>query len=182
MARHPMVAPTSATGSRLIFDIELLPFSTKPSAALDLSVQPPRWRISSRLKCASKRRINGPMLQLALLSLARGSSSAERPFEIAQVHVITQSRTDDAPPWRIHRERNFRFRIIPAWNPGGYQHIGGSVPRRSSAAPLVNTSASGPIPTSRYCDHIAAFNQNLLSSSCACLDRTGLHRGEIRPQ
>src|SRR5690606_27533943 len=69
---------TRSSGSRLIWPMPLEPSSRSPSApSLSRSTLAPRT--SSMVKCSSNRRIIGPSAQLALLSLALLSSSAERP-------------------------------------------------------------------------------------------------------
>ena len=74
----PMAWPTRSSGSRLIFDSELLPCITKPSGPVTCMARSQR-RTSSMPNSSSNRRMNGPIAQLALLSLALPSSSALRP-------------------------------------------------------------------------------------------------------
>ena len=85
------------------------------------------------------------------MSLALPSSSALRPFEIAQIDVVaergagdpargcsTTSTTSGSGLFQPESERT---------------PISAPQPTLASGAVLVKTSASGPIATSRYCDH-----------------------------
>ena len=108
-----------------------------------------RLRTSSSPKSLSNKRINGPSAQDALLSLALPSNSAERPstsrkftsFPKVAPTILPADETiiTTSGSGLFHLEIGCR----PTSNP---------VPTADSTGDLVKISASGPMPTSRYCD------------------------------
>ncbi len=106
-------------------------------------------RTWSSEKLASKKRRKGPIAQLALLSLALPSSRADRP---------STSRRFTSLPSVAPTIRPFEATASTTSGSGLFHDEAGCspasapVPTAAMAGALVKISASGPIPTSRYCD------------------------------
>ena len=100
-------------------------------------------------KAASNSRMNGPIAQDALLSFALPSSSALRP---------SMSRRLTSLPSVAPRTSPREFTASTTSGSGLFHDearstpISAPNPTEDSTGALVNTSASGPMPTSRYCD------------------------------
>ncbi len=103
-----MACDTRSSGSRLIFDSELEPSSLKPSWPVTSSATVMR-RTSAMPKCASNKRMNGPIAQDALLSLALPSSRSAAAFEVAQVDVVAERRAQRLAA-AVHGEHDLRAR------------------------------------------------------------------------
>ena len=122
------------------------------------------------MKLSSNSRTNGPIAQDALLSLALLSSSALRPSKSRRFtslpsvaprispRLFTTSTTSGSGLFQLESERT------PILAPQ---------PTLASGAVLVKISASGPIATSRYCDHRPSVDQRFLEPRCivACPGR-----------
>ena len=158
-----------SAGSRLIWVSEDAPCSTKPSGPFtssEISI----FLTSSSVKLASKKRTNGPMAQDALLSLALDSSSAERPSKSRRLtslpsvaptmrpSLVTTSTTSGSGLFQVD------FGCRPAST---------QVPTADSTGALVNTSASGPMPTSRY--WLQAFWATSTSLTCCASAEPGFN-------
>ena len=99
---------------------------------------------------ASNRRTNGPIAQEALLSFALREQQRAAALEVAQVDVVAERRAD-----RLRRATR-----RPARSPArgcstrtsGAARSAAPQPTADIGCALVKTSASGPMPTSRYCD------------------------------
>src|SRR6266571_228894 len=95
--------------------------------------------------------MNGPIAQDALLSFARPSRSALRPSTSRRLTSLPRVTPTIVPALLITRTSSgsglFQtdFGWIPTRAPSPTAAIGGH---------FVNSSASGPMPTSRYCDHM----------------------------
>ena len=86
---------------------------------------------------------------VVVLRLAEQQRAA--PLEVAQVDVVAERGAHHPPIGRDH-QHHFRLGIVPVRS--GCRPISAPVPTADSGCALVKTSASGPMPTSRYCDHI----------------------------
>jgi hypothetical protein len=95
-------------------------------------------------------RMKGPMAHEALLSLALPSSSALRPLDVAQVDVVAQvaPRMRPALSTASTISGSGLFQAESERTP-----IQSPQPTDDRVGDLVKISASGPIATSRYCDH-----------------------------
>ena len=119
---------------------------------------------SSSQKVASNRRTNGPMAQEALLSLALESSSALRPSKSRRLTSLPSAAPTDLAARRTC-QHDLRLGIVPL--DLGCSPIGAPQPTADIGWALVKISASGPMPTSRYCDQSAPLDQHLPSSRIA---------------
>ena len=99
------------------------------------------------------------MAQLALLSLALPSSSALRPSKSRRFTSLPSVAPRVSP--RLLTASTISgsglFQSLSGWMP-----ISAPVPTALIGCDLVKISASGPIPTSRYCDHMPCGDQHLL--------------------
>jgi hypothetical protein len=90
------------------------------------------------------------MAQDALLSLALGSSSALRPSKSRRLTSLPRVAPAVSP--RLFTASTISgsglFQAESGWMP-----ISAPLPTDDNTGALVKTSASGPMPTSRYCDH-----------------------------
>ena len=123
-------------------------------------------RTSSIVKPASNRRMNGPIAQLAVLSFAFDRSRADRPSKSRRLTSLPKvapttspsgvqaSTTSGSGLFQLLSERT---PISPPW------------PTDDSTGDLEKISASGPIATSRYWDHIPSSMRAALSSSASWL-------------
>src|SRR6201986_1878762 len=141
-----MVCATRSSGSRLILRIDEWPSSTNPSAPFTVKPTSMR-RTSSREKLASNRRRNGPMAQDALLSLAFDNSSAERPSKSRRLTSLPSAAPTLLPLLDTTRTTSGYglFQVDFGGSPASMPD-----PTEDSTGALVKTSASGPMPTSRY--------------------------------
>ncbi len=142
--------PTSSSGERLISAIELAPVEHETVLALDLQASTTADFTSSIEKSPSNRRMNGPSDADALLSLALPSSSAERPSTSRRLTSLPSVGADDAAGARRYHRRSpardcSRSRSDAA-------RLSAPKPTEAMGWHLVKISASGPMPTSRYCD------------------------------
>src|SRR5215469_11631177 len=143
-----MVWAMRSRGSRLIFDMELPASSRNPSVPAISSARS-ALRTSSIPKLPSMRRMKGPMAQDPLLSLPRPSSRALRP---------SKSRRLTSLPRVAPTSRPRASTTSTTSGSGLLQSEAGCTPMRAPwpsadmGWALVKTSASGPMPTSRYCD------------------------------
>ena len=95
--------------------------------------------------------MNGPIAQDALLSLALPSSSALRPSKSRRLTSLPSVAPTVRPCARRPRARS---RARDCSTPtSGWMPISAPVPTADIGCDLVKISASGPMPTSRYCDH-----------------------------
>ncbi len=90
------------------------------------------------------------------------TAAGATPFEVAQVDVVAEHGALDAAI-AGYCQHHFRLQGCSSWTWGGcrYRHRG---QLRDSGWALVNTSASGPMPTSRYCDHRPCSTSTLRSA------------------
>src|SRR5258707_13732409 len=94
--------------------------------------------------------MNGPIAQDALLSFALPSRSALRP---------SKSRRLPSLPSAAHPVRPLLVTASTISGPGlfhsdlGWMPTSAPVPTADIGCDLLKISASGPMPTSRYCDH-----------------------------
>ena len=104
---------------------------------------------ASRSSVSSSSRRNGPMAQDAVIVLGLAEQQRAAPFEIAQIDVVAQVAPTIAPR-PLTASDELRLRVVP----GGAARMPISLPVPTAAigGVLVKISASGPIPTSRYCD------------------------------
>src|SRR5712672_53870 len=141
-----MVWATRSVGSRLILPIDEWPSRTKPSCPFTVSPTS-ILRTSSSEKLLSNSRNSGPTAQEALLSLALDNSSAERPSKSRRLTSLP-SIAPTIPP-RLDTTSTTSgsglFQVDLGCRPASMP-----VPTEDIVGALVNTSASGPIPTSRY--------------------------------
>src|SRR5882724_4489022 len=145
-----MAWPASSVRSRLISATWVTWEIRKPSGPWT-TVSKVTRRAWSRVKRSSSSRKNGPIAHEALLSLARPSSSALRPSTSRRFTSLPSVTAAMAPS-----------RLITSTSSGsGLLHTeAGCTPTRAPSPTaaigghLLKSSASGPMPTSRYCDHI----------------------------
>src|ERR1043165_3865123 len=112
-------------------------------------------------KLRSNRRMNGPIAVEALLSLALDSKSAERPSMSRRLTSLP-SVAPTILPFDVATTTTSGsglFQVDCASTP-----IDTPVPTADMIWHLVKISASGPIPTSRYCDHRDRKSTRLNSS------------------
>ncbi len=128
-------------------------------------------RTVSSVKSASKKRTNGPMAVEALLSLAFESSSAERPSTSRRLTSLPSVAPTIAP---------LEFTTSTTSGSGLFQvEIGcrpASMPWPTADMgwAFVKISASGPMPTSRYCDHAPCAMSTRFNSAACALPGTSL--------
>ena len=110
----------------------------------------------------SKSRMKGPMAHEALLSLALPSSSALLPSMSRRLTSLPKVAPRISP--RLLTANTISgsglFQTDPEWIP-----TSAPGPTADSTGAFVNTSASGPMPTSRYCDHKPCCRSTCLSSA-----------------
>ncbi len=117
--------------------------------------------------------MKGPIAVEALLSLALDSSSAERPSTSRRLTSLPSVAPTMAP---------FEFTTSTTSGSGLFQlEIGCSPasmpwPTADMGCALVKISASGPMPTSRYCDQAPCSISTRLSSAASLLPGTSLAR------
>ena len=114
-------------------------------------------------KWASNRRMNGPLAQEPLLSLALPSSSALRPSKSRKLTSLPRAAPTTCPAGLTAStiSGSGLFQCEPGCRPTSLP-----VPTADNTGALVNISASGPIPTSRYCDQAPRACSTRLTS-CA---------------
>ena len=102
---------------------------------------------SSSVKLESNSRSSGPMAQEALLSLALDSSSAERPSKSRRLTSLPSAAPTilPLPDTTSTTSGSGLFQVDFGCRPASMP-----VPTDDSTGALVKTSASGPMPTSRY--------------------------------
>ena len=111
MVRRSSICAARSAGSRLIFAIEDEPSSLKPSSPSTVSVTVV-LRTWSSVKRASKRRMKGPTVAAALLSLALASSSAERPSTSRRLTSLPSVAPTIAPV-RGDDHHDLRLGVVP---------------------------------------------------------------------
>src|SRR4051794_7717978 len=148
--------------------MRLWPCSRKPSLPA-ISSSTTAERTSSSENPSPNRRTNGPIAHEALLSLALLNSSALRPSKSRRLtslpsvaprispRLLTTSTTSGSGLFQLESDRT------PIFAPQ---------PTLASGAVLVKISASGPIATSRYCDHRPSSISASLSRAAASLPGT----------
>ena len=98
--------------------------------------------------------MNGPIAHEALLSFALPSSSALRPSKSRRLTSLPSVAPTVSP-------RLFTVSTISGsglfHSDFGWMPIAAPVPTADIGCDLVKISASGPMPTSRYCDHAPCF-------------------------
>src|SRR5882672_7961524 len=109
--------------------------------------------------------MNGPMAQDALLSFALPSSSALRPSKSRRFTSLPRAAPSVVP--RLLTASTISgsglFQLESGWMPTSEPH-----PTADRTGALVKISASGPIPTSRYCDHApCAIKTCLTRAACS---------------
>ena len=146
----PQVWATRSSGSRLISRMRLLPSRMKPSSTPSISMFTSHARSVSSEYASSNRRMKGPMAQEALLSLALPSNRALRPSmsrrltSLPSVAPTISARLFTAST--ISGSGLFQCEV-------GCRPMSAPWPTADIGCDLVKTSASGPMPTSMYCDH-----------------------------
>src|SRR5664280_2560745 len=141
-----MVCCTRSSGSRLIMLMDENPSRPKPSSPSTLNVTS-ILRTSSNEKLWSNQRTSGPTAQDALLSFAFDKRSAERPSKSRRLTSLPSV----APTMRPLLDTTSTtsgsglFQLDLGCNPASIP-----APTEDNTGALVNTSASTPIPTSRY--------------------------------
>ena len=121
--------------------------------------------------------MNGPIAQAALLSLALPSSSAERPSTSRRLTSLPSVAPTMRPRLETD-EHDLRLGIVPARD-RVQADLGADGRPPTSAGALVKISASGPMPTSRYCDHSPSAISASFSASASAqpgLSRAGRRR------
>src|SRR5437879_2186370 len=159
-----------SAGSRLIWVREDAPCRTKPSGPFtsrEISI----FRTSASVKLSSKNRTNGPMAQDALLSLALDNSSAERPSKSRKLTSLPSVAPTMRPSLATTSTTSGSglFQVDFGCRPASTH-----VPTAERTGALVNTSASGPMPTSRY--WLQAFWETSTSFTCCASAEPGPHR------
>ena len=145
----PIACAARSSGSRLISLIELEPSSMKPSGPATRSARSAR-RTSSTPKCSSNSRTNGPIAQDPVLSFALERSSALRPSKSRRFTSLPSA----APTTRPAEDTASTISGSGLFHDDcGWMPMSAPVPTADIGCALVKISASGPIPTSRYCDH-----------------------------
>ena len=144
----PQALAMRLTGSRLMFFIELVPSSTKPSSPSTLR-STSKLRTESISKFSSKMRTKGPIAHDALLSFASVSRSALRPSKSRRFTSFPSVAPIGCPSGRttITASGSGLFQLDFACTPMRLP-----VPTDDSTAAFVKISGSGPMPTSKYCD------------------------------
>ena len=106
---------------------------------------------AASVKSSSNRRMNGPIDVLALLSLALPSRSALRPSKSRRLTSLPSVAPTILPAalTTITTSGSGLFQVELGWMP-----ISAPWPTAAIGGALVKISASGPMPTSRYCDHM----------------------------
>ena len=117
--------------------------------------------MSSSVKLSSKRRMNGPIAALALLSLALPRRSAERPSTSRRFTSLPRAAPTMAPlaATTSTTSGSGLFQRDIGWMPTSARW-----PTAAIGGALVKTSASGPMPTSRYCDHMPFWMRRSFSA------------------
>src|SRR3546814_20546112 len=113
--------------------------------------------------------MKGPIAQEALFSFAFDSSSAERPSKSRRLTSLPRVAPTISPRGSTISTTSGSglFQVESDRTP-----IGAPVPTVESTGDLEKTSASGPMATSRYCDHMP-------SEISACLtDRKRVGKGK----
>ncbi len=141
---------TRSSGSRLISRIELAPSSTKPSGP-STRIASSQRRTSSMPKRSSNSRMNGPIAHERVVVLGLAEQQRAAALEVAQVDVVAERRADASRP------RLFTASTISGsglfHSDFGWMPMSAPRPTADIGCDLVKISASGPMPTSRYCDH-----------------------------
>ena len=100
--------------------------------------------------------------RILVLRLAKQKRRA--PLEIAQIDIVGERRADDCAAGG-DRERDFGFGVVP--KRVAVESASSPDPTADIGWLLVNTSASAPMPTSRYCDQAPALTSASLSRIAA---------------
>src|SRR5580693_2149945 len=158
-----MVCAARSLGSRLILAIDEPPSRRKPSSPSTTS-EIVAFRTSSRVKVSSKKRRKGPIAQLAFWSLALPSRSPERPSKSRRLTSFASVAPTIVPleATASATSGSGLFQSEALWNPAS-----SPVPTADIGWLLVNTSASAPMPTSRYCDQAPTLTSASLSRIAA---------------
>ena len=122
-------------------------------------------RTLSMVYWPSNNRMNGPMAQLALLSLALPKSRALRPSKSRKLTSLPMAAPTTWPLELMTKtiSGSGLFQELPGCKPTSKPE-----PTALMACDLVKISASGPIPTSRYCDQTPCATKTSLSlMACA---------------
>ena len=116
------------------------------------------------MNVASKKRKNGPIAQIAFWSFALTSRSAERPSKSRRLTSLPSVAPTIAPLEATASaiSGSGLFQNEPLWNPASSPD-----PTADMGWLLVKTSASGPMPTSKYCDQAPALMSASLSRIAA---------------
>src|SRR6185436_15511513 len=108
--------------------------------------------------------MNGPIAQLPLLSLALPSSNALRPSKSRRLTSLPSAAPTTLPARLIASTASGSglFQEESARTP-----ISAPTPTADIGCDLLKTSASGPMPTSRYCDQRLRLISDSLTSFAA---------------
>src|SRR5690606_10500008 len=159
----PYACSMSSLMSRLISLTGLTPLEWNPSCPV-ISSFTSTFFASENVNCSSNKRRNGPMAHEALLSLASVSSSALRPSKSRRLTSLPRVAATGTP-----RE----FTATTSSGSGLFQvdrsstPISAPVPTADNTGALVKISGSGPMPTSRYCDHRPSSTRTCLTCSAS---------------
>ena len=167
------LATRGRAGSRLIADIARRRRAGS-HRRLRPSASPRARRTSSSVKVRSNSRMNGPMAARRVVVLRLAEQQRRAAFEVAQVDVVAERRADD-PAARSRRPARPPAPDCSRSRPRACRSRRRCRPRAIGCA-LVKISASGPMPTSRYCDHSPLRLQQLLQLHR--LRRAGLEPGD----
>ena len=157
--------PARSAGVREISVIEMVSSSRKPSVP-STSSRTSTAPASSSPKFSSKSRMNGPIAQLALLSLARPSSSADRPSKSRRLTSLPSVAPCTLPSEAMTRTTSGSGLFHAE---SGCTPMSAPVPTAAIGCAFVNSSASGPSPTSRYGDQRLRALRCCLSSAASGL-------------
>src|SRR6266545_179954 len=145
-----MACDARSARSRLISLTRVLCVMRKPSRP-STTVSKVSRRAASRVKVSSRSRRNGPTAQEALLSLARPRRSALRPSTSLRLTSLPRVTATIAPALSMTSTSSGAGLVQ---TDAGWMPTRAPRPTGAIAGHFVKSSASGPMPTSRYCDHM----------------------------
>jgi hypothetical protein len=139
---------TSSVGSRLMLAMVLMPRSSKPSAPARAGARSRAHLVQAEAGVEQADEGADRAGGVVVLGLAQQQRAAA--LDVAQVDVVAQAGADDVAA-AVDGQHHLGLGVVPG-------RVGADAdvrarPTEASTGALVNTSASGPMPTSRYCDH-----------------------------
>src|SRR5438445_107490 len=145
-----MACAARSARSRLISSTWVVCFTRKPSRPSTI-VSKLKRRAESRVNVSSSARTKGPTAHEALLSLARPRRRALRPSTSRRLTSLPRV-TPTMAPARLITSTSSGSGLLQT--EAGWMPTRAPSPTAAMGGHLAKSSASGPIPTSRYCDHM----------------------------